>query len=67
MHQSVNAAAFARSSQQLTLSPLATAVRHLTLDDFEDVELQYWVGDFQDTLKNRLQNGSDRSRTGISI
>ena len=41
--------------QRLTLSPLATAIRNLALDDLEDVELEGRVADLQDSLQDSLR------------
>ena len=40
--------------RMLTLSPLSSAERYLTLNKLQHVELEHWVLDFQYSFQNRL-------------
>lgn len=40
--------------QSLTLPPLSSTERDLTLNEFEHVELKHWVLDFEDPFQDRL-------------
>jgi hypothetical protein len=40
--------------RMLTLPPLSSAERYLTLNKFQHVELEHWVLDFEYSFQNRL-------------
>lgn len=48
-----------KRERKLTLAPFSTAVRHLTLDNFENVELKSWMRNFEDPLKDCLEINSN--------
>ena len=43
-----------RTEGTLTLSPFSPAVRDLTLDELEDIQLQHRVRHFRNSLQHRL-------------
>lgn len=56
---------------ELTLSPFSPTVRNLTFDDFEDVQLQSWMRDFenafQDCLGERIKGSGAVNQDCVSF